>query len=535
MATDNQQTRRGRTADEKRVLAAERLLRVKRARDDLLDYTWLSMPHPEDPDNQSMSRYDPQPVHRYVCDLLQRVERGEETRVILQMHPRIGKSELVSKRFPSWFVGRDPYRQAIVTSYGDSLAWEFGREVREIMRTPFYRQVFPDVELRKGSQSVDRLQTDAGGTMAFMGVGSTIVGRGADLLVVDDPVKNEEEARSRASRDKLWNWFRRVAMTRLMGSAARVVICMQRWHEDDLVGRLTDPKNPHYDPEEAKKWTIVELPAIATGDETDVLGRKKGDVLWPGFLTKEFLAGQKRLDPEGFQALYQGRPAPPEGAFFKDNHVKTYTPEQLPDNLRFYAASDHAVSLEQNRDRTCMGVVGVDDQNNIWVLPDLVWKQQDAEEQVDNMIHLMRQHRPLFWWAEKGHISKSIGPFLHRRMMEEQVYLNVIEKTPAKDKQTRAQPIQARMAMGKVYFPRFAPWFIDAREELLNFPFGAHDDFVDWLAWIGIGLDQQVAASSPHTLSARPEPQSGSIQWIVKMGDRIASPTYQDSPQRYLQ
>ena len=524
----------GKTADQKRVQAAQRLLRVKRARDDLLDYTWLSMPHPEDPDDQDRSRYDPQEVHRLVCDLLQRVERGEITRLILQMHPRIGKSELVSKRFPSWFQGRDPYRQVIIGSYNDSLAQEFGREVREVMRSSFYKQVFPEVNLRRGSQSVDRLQTDAGGVQSFMGVGSSIVGRGADLLVLDDPIKNEEEARSRTSRDKLWDWFRRVAMTRLMGATARVVICMQRWHEDDLVGRLIDPKNPYYDPDEAAKWTVVELPAIAEEGQPCPLGRNPGEVLWPSFLSREFLEGQRRLDPEGFQALYQGRPSPPEGSFFKQAHIKTYGPGELPSNLRYYAASDHAVSTEQNRDRTCMGTVGVDEDDNIWVLPDLTWAQLDADDQVDSMLALMQRYAPLYWWAERGHISKSIGPFLNQRMKEERTYINVVEKTPSRDKQTRAQPVQARMAMGKVYFPRFAHWWQDAKEELLHFPHGPHDDFVDWLSWIGIGLDTQVSAERPGAGQAR-EPESGSIQWIVQMGDRIRSRTHTNPTSRYLQ
>lgn len=504
-------------AYQRQIHAAQRLLKLKRAREDLLDFTTMSMPDPNDIDNPEASRYRTHAVHRYLADLLAKVERGEVLRLIVSVQPRVGKSELVSKRFPAWFVGRDPYRQVIVTSYAESLATDFGREVREVMKSPFYQQVFPGVELRKGNASADRLQTSRGGVLTFAGAGGGLTGKGADLLVIDDPYKGHEDANSRAQRDKLWNWFTTVALSRVMGKAGRVVLCMTRWHEDDLVGRLTNPKNPYYNPDEAAKWTVVNIPAFA--EDGDVLGRTPGELLWPERTPLEFLESFRRLDPAGFAALYMGRPAPPDGNFFKHEHLRTYQPHELPRNLRIYAASDHAVSLEQGRDPSCLGCVGVDENDNIWVLPDLVWRQMDAETQVEAMLQQMHEHRPLFWWAEKGHISKAIGPFLRKRMLEEQVFAAIVEMTPAKDKQTRAQSIQARMAMGKVRFPAFAPWWADARDEMMNFPYGAHDDFVDWLAWIGIGLSQQVAASNP--VSRKRAPESGSIQWILQSADRI--------------
>lgn len=504
-------------AYQKQLFAAQRLLKLRQAQDDLLAYTVMSMPDPADPDNPEASRYKTHKVHRLIADTLMKVESGEILNLIISVQPRVGKSELVSKRFPSWFLGRDPYRQAIVTSYGDDLATEFGREVREIMRTPFYQQVFPGVELRKGNQSADRLQTNRGGIATFVGVGGGLTGKGADLLVIDDPIKNHEEARSRTMRDRAWNWFNTTAMSRLMGVSGRVVICMTRWHEDDLVGRLTNPRNPYYDPDEAKKWTVINIPAFA--DEDDVLGREPGEILWPERTPQAFLESMRRRDPAGFAALYMGRPAPPEGNFFKADHIKTYKPHQLPKRLRLYAASDHAISLAQDRDKSCMGVVGVDENDNIWILPDLVWRQMAANTQVEAMLDLMQRHHPLFWWAERGHISQSIGPFLRKRMAETQTYVTIDEKTPVKDKMTRAQSIQARMSMGKVFFPDFAPWWADAKDELLNFPNGTHDDFVDFVAWIGIGLGQITKADA--VMPTTHEPQTGSIQWIVTMADRL--------------
>ena len=529
MAASKQKDQRSK--QEQQLAAAQRLLRLKQAHEDLITYTKLSMPDPEDPADPDRSRYKEHKVHRYIADELQRVERGETLRLIINVQPRVGKSELVSRRFPSWFVGRDPYRQVAVGSYADSLAQDFGREVRDIMRSSFYRQVFPTCDLKKGSQSVERLQTEAGGILNFVGVGTGLTGKGADLLIIDDPVKDDVEAKSKTTRDRIWNWFRRVAMTRLMG-AGRVVICMTRWHEDDLVGRLTNPKNENYDPNEAAKWRVINIPAEA--EEDDPLGREPGEILWPERTSREFLDSYKALDPEGYQALYMGRPSPPEGTFFRREHLRTYQPEELPNNLVYYAASDHAVSEEERADPSCMGCVGVDEDDNIWVLPDITWRKMDAETATEAMLDQMRSHNPLFWWAEKGHISQAIGPFLRKRMVEEGVYINIVEQTPVKDKRTRAQAIQARMSMGKVFFPAFAPWWRDAKDEMLTFPDGTHDDFCDWLAWIGRGLQLQVSAETRQ--ATKKAPASGSIQWILQTAERVKARNTGDQPeQRYLQ
>jgi predicted phage terminase large subunit-like protein len=200
--------------------------------------------------------------------------------------------------------------------------------------------------------------------------------------------------------------------------------------------------------------------------------------------------------------------------------------------LRYYAASDHAVSLEQKRDKTCMGVIGIDDKEDIWILPDLVWRQIDGETQVEAMLDLMQRYRPQTWWAEKGHISLSIGPFLRKRMNETKTYVAIDERVPTRDKMTRSQAIQARMSMKKVHFPAFAGWYSDAVDELLNFPNGRNDDFVDFISWVGIGLDSVVRASNVVPLASAA--QTGSIQWILESADRLRKREKTDDPQRYL-
>ncbi|CAB4149828.1 Archaeophage PsiM2, terminase large subunit [uncultured Caudovirales phage] len=493
----------------RQITAAERLLNLKKSRNNLLGFTKFTMPDHEEPENHDISRYQPVRHHEVIAAALEEAEAGNMPRLIITMPPRHGKSELASRRFPAWFMGRDPYRQMIFATYNADFAQDFGRSVREIMRMPVYQQIFPGCKLRVGSAAADRIQTEEGGLAVFVGTGGSLTGRGADLLIIDDPIKDREEADSKSFRDKLWSWFSEVAMTRLM-PGGRVVIIMTRWHEDDLIGRLTDPQNPCFNKEEAANWKVLALPAIA--DDDDPMGRQPGEALWPERFPISSLDQIRRLSPRGFSALYQGKPTPEDGDYFKREWIRTYAPDDLPQNLRIYAASDHAVSMAQDADKTCLMCVGVDEQDNIWVLPDLWWRKAQTDAVCDGMLDLMKRNKPLLWWAEKGHISKAIGPFLRKRMQEEHIYCAIDEVTPAKDKQTRAQAIRGRMAMNKVFFPRFAAWWPEALNELMKFPSARHDDFVDTIAHIGMGLAIQVGANRAPEKDEGPK--VGTLAWV---------------------
>lgn len=345
--------------------------------------------------------------------------------------------------------------------------------------------------------------------MAFVGRGGSSTGRGADFLIIDDPLKDREEANSQTTRDTLWDWYNDTMSTRLMSDTGAIVIIMTRWHEDDLVGRLTDPTNPHYSEEEASTWKIINIPAIA-GDD-DVLGREPGQPLWPERFGLEYLESFRRRNPVGFSALYQQQPTPEDGDFFRTEMLVGYRQNELPKNLRIYAASDHAVGIKQTNDYTCLLIVGVDEYSNIWLL-DCWWRREKADKVVDAMIDLMKRWKPLCWWAESGHISKSIGPFLFKRMREEKIYVQIREQTPIQDKQARAQSINGRAAMGMVKFPTYQHWCERARQECLKFPQGRHDDFVDALAHIGMGLDRLLRA--PIEAPRKGTPAVGTMGWV---------------------
>lgn len=477
----------------------ERVVAAEEAHDDLVTFARFMRPDPADIEDVSRSLYMPARHHHAIANGLQQLERGDIKRLIITVPPRHGKTELASKLFIPWVAGRHPSQSVIFGTYNETYATDIGRAVREAMQSPLFGQVFPDVRLRANSAASDRLEIEGGGLLTFAGRGGTITGRGGHLLVCDDPIKDRKEADSPTIRQALWDWLQQVFKSRMMTEDARILIIQTRWHADDAVGRLIDPNNDFYIREEAKNWHTLDLPALALSD--DPLGRDPGEPLWPERFGKSFLADMQRGDPRGFSALYQGRPSPPGGRFIQEQWLLPYQPHELPAELRIYIASDHAVSAAQDRDKTCMIPVGVDSEGTIWVLPDVWWRHATTDIVVDGMLALIRKRKPLAWWAERGHISKSIGPFLRKRMLEEQTFASMHELVPVADKQTRAQSIQGRMAMRRVRFPVFAPWWAEAKQQMLQFPNGQRDDFVDALAWVGLGLDTITTAQLPAKMT----------------------------------
>jgi len=510
------------SALEKRISAAKRAKAAVEARDDFLKFVKFTMPDIEDPEDVELSTFKDAKHHRALAKVLEKVEKGHIPRLIVTLPPRHGKTELISRRFIPWLLGKGPYRNIIFATYNEPFSQDVGGDCRNIMQSPSFKQVFPKFRFRLGGLSREKLQAAEGGMAAFVGRGGSITGRGADILIIDDPIKDAEEAMSPTLRQKLWDWFTQVAMTRLMTKFAAVVVVHTRWHEDDLIGRITDPSNPCYSEDEAAKWKIINLPAISLDD--DPLGRQPGEALWPERFDLDFLNAAKTLDPRGFSALYQQRPTPDDGDLFRADWLVHYEKSELPSDLRIYAASDHAIGEDKTRnDATVMIVGGVDKYGDIYIL-DVWWEKQGADKQVEAMLRLAKQHKPLLWFAEKGHISKAIGPFLRKRMQEERVYFSVEEVTPIGNKVQRAQSIMGRMSMKKVKFPKFAPWVMRAREELLKFPNARHDDFVDALAWLGRAVDRMASPSVAKV--ERNTEQYGTLGWLK------ADAAYREKQQR---
>lgn len=518
---------------EQRVLAAQRLLAARAAQNSLLEYMKFTMPDPESPDDPSKSRYEETPVARLLSQVMEKVYKREIKRVAISIGPQMGKSQVTSRAAPAWMLSKNPYLNGILGTYNQDFANEFGDNVRELMGAPAHTQIFRSGILRVGGKAKDLLITDKGGKFAFVGRGGSGTGKPADIFVVDDPLKDDQEAQSDATREQVWNWFNKVAMTRCHRDSS-IAIVHTRWHQDDLIGRLCDPDHPEREKRFkgiAKRWEYINLPAIVDDPKlakalgltlepqanpfvVSMFGVKPMSSIWPSRKSLEFLAEAKQMDPNGFSALNMGSPTPEDGDFFKSEWFVEYDRDELPKNLTKYGASDHAVTDKQKNDPNCIGVVGIDEEGDIWVLPDLVWERMKTDRVVETLIDLMRTHQPAAWWLEEDNIAKAFGPFLIERMRKEEVFCVLDGNRPATSKRARAASIQGRMQMKTVHFPSFAPWWQNARKELLNFPNGAHDDFVDFLSHVGLGLLKQ------HAPRVKREETNvvrvGSIDWILK-------------------
>lgn len=404
--------------------------------------------------------------HERIADRLEAVERGDIDRLMIFMPPRHGKSELASKRFPAWCLGRKPTRQIIAASYNSDLASDFGRNVRNIVAEPEFGQVFPGVSLAPDSQAANRMNTNKGGAYVAAGVGTAVTGRGAHIALIDDPFKDREEADSERRRDLVWDWYRSTLYTRLMPGGS-IVLIQTRWHEDDLAGRILE--------QEADQWEVLELPAL---DET-------GAALWPEWYDAAALNRIKAtIGPREWSALYQQKPQPDEGAFFKREWLKEW--KELP-SLRYYGTSDYAVT-DGGGDWTVHRIWGVDSAGDVYRVDG--WRGQTAsDEWIERKLDLIARYQPLCWFGEGGVIQKAIEPMLNNRMRERNVYCALEWLPSVADKPTRARSFQALASAGRVHFEPGADI-----GEFLVFPAGRHDDDVDNASLIGRAMDQVIPA-----------------------------------------
>lgn len=445
-------------------------------------------------------------VHEDICERLdkfsQDVAAGLSPRLMLFMPPRHGKSKLCSEEFPAKHLGSYPDHQIISSSYAETLALDFSRKVQEIIESEDFELLFEDCRLKEDSRSIERWSTTKQGAYTAAGVGGPITGRGAHVLIIDDPVKNREEAESPTKRQAIKDWYTSTAYSRLMPGGG-VLIIQTRWHDDDLAGWLTAMMQEAEKqlaetgewPDDADRWEIVKYPAIAIEDEQY---RNKGDALHPARYPLSALRKIKRtVGDRDWNALYQQNPVPDTGEYFTKDMIRTYE-GAAPTGISIISAGDLAISKADYANYTVFVTVGVDEKDDLYVL-DARRGKWDSDGIINELVNVYRTWRPQLIGIESTHIEQAIGPFLEKRIREEKLWGMAIEPLiPGKrDKQLRARPIQGRMRQGKVLFPKGAPWMEWLQNELLRFPSSPMDDGVDAMAWIGQMLNMVQYTAPP--------------------------------------
>ena len=435
--------------------------------------------------------------HEELCSELERfvedVEQRRSPRLMVNCPPRHGKSQIASVTFPAWLLGRHPEWSVIACSYGFDLAKDFSREAQGLVENREYARIFPDTKPNKKAWAADewRLRTRGGYTAA--GVTGAINGKGAHVLLIDDPHKNREEAESRIQQEAIWSWYTSTARTRLAPGGGIVVI-QTRWNDEDLSGRILTRE------QDASQsggrlvgggWRRRVYPAIAKRDEHR---RKQGEALhperWPLDALLDF---QAESTPREWNSLYQQDPVGDEGDYFRREWFQYYDRQNLkPSELVVYAAWDLAVSQHEDGDWTVGIAAGIDADENMYLL-DLYRGRWTSHQIVERMIRLQRAWRPEVTGVENGQISLALGPFLDKRRREEGLYSMRVEplKPGRRDKRARCRSIQGRMEQRKVLFPERASWLEAFEAELLRFDAGQFDDQVDALGWLGIMMDMQ--------------------------------------------
>lgn len=428
--------------------------------------------------------FTPAAHHLLLIDALEKVERGEIQRLMVLMPPGSAKSTYTSVLFPPWFMGRNTKAAVLGVSNTTELAERFSRRARNLVSSQAYKNVF-GFNVSEDAQSAGNWETGQGGEFFAAGVGSAIAGRRADLGLIDDPIKSREEADSERVRQKQWDWYVNDFTTRLKPGARQILI-QTRWHEDDLGGKILE--------READRWHVIKLPMIAV--HNDPMGRKPGERLWPEWFTDDMINTAK-MDVRAWNALYQQDPVPSDGDYFSRDDFMEYS--EVPKNLHYYGASDYAVT-DGAGDYTEHGIFGLDFNGDLYVID--WWREQSSSDVwIERQCDLIAQYKPHIWFGESGPIRKAIEPFLKRRMNERSTPCRLEWLSSIHDKVVRARPFQARSSMGKVYFPKQAPWIIDLMSQLMKFPNGKYDDGVDVCSLIGRGLEHARTPQIPTSPS----------------------------------
>ena len=409
--------------------------------------------------------------HEIMADAFERVANGELKRLIINMPPRHTKSEFASYLFPAWFLGKYPEKKIIQTAHTAELAVGFGRKVRNLIGNDDYQKVFKGIELSSDSKAAGRWNTNKGGDYFAIGVGGAVTGKGADVLVIDDPHSEQEAAVGQYNTDvydKVYEWYTSGPRQRLQPGGA-IIIVMTRWSKRDLTGQII--KNS-IQKEGAGEWEVIELPAILPS----------GNALWPGFWKQEELESLKaELPVSKWNAQYQQNPTSEEGALIKREWWQEWTQTQLPECEAIIQSWDTAFLKTQRADYsacTTWGIFNWPDEDG-QTIPNLILL--DSFKEKLEFPDLKRAAYDKYWEWEPDQMiieAKAAGSPLIFELRA--MGIPVTEFTPSRgqDKIARVNAVTDLFASGVVWCPP-TRWAEEVVEECASFPSGDHDDLVD--------------------------------------------------------
>ena len=401
--------------------------------------------------------------HRKIAKKFEDIATGKIKRLIVNMPPRHTKSEFASYLFPAWMVGKNPKLKVIQTTHTGELAVRFGRKMKNLVDTSEFAQVFEDCKIAADSKAAGRWETNKGGEYYAAGIGGAITGRGADLLIIDDP-HSEQDALSDTAMDSAYEWYTSGPRQRLQPGGA-IVIVMTRWSTKDLTGKLL---NAQSEPK-ADKWEVVEFPAIMPSNTP----------VWPNYWKLEELEAVKAsLSEAKWQAQWQQNPTSEEGSIIKREWWKEWKEKEIPDLVHIIQSYDTAFSKKETADFSAITTWGVfyppnkgphlilvDVRKGRWDFPEL--KKIALEEYK-------------YWEPETVIIeAKATGTPLTHELR--QIGVPVVNFTPSKgnDKHVRVNSVAPLFEAGKIYYPADKRWAEEVIEECAAFPYGEYDDLVD--------------------------------------------------------
>lgn len=437
--------------------AAKELQARRQARQSLKDFILYTYP-----------RYIVGKHHQLLFDTIEKILTSKKKRLMVFMPPRHGKSVIVSRRLPAFYIGKHPDKFVVMASYEESLATEFGRDLRNLVADVHFKNIFPDIEMSEDSNAAGKWNTRQGGGFYACGVGSGLTGRGADLAIIDDPVKDRAQAESPTYRKRIKDWYQSTFYTRLHPDST-VILCMTRWHHDDLAGWLLKQEG-------AEEWEVLNLPAFA--GEKDLMGRKLGEALWPEKYPAAALDSIKRsIGPDEFQALYQGSPTAHQGKIFKKENWRYWNFNNLPDDFDSILISmDPNLKETENGSKAvvhCWGRLGQD-----FYLLDRAAGRWEFSEAIQIIKAFCHKHPQA---AGKLFEDTAAGPAIMSTLKN--IIGGIIPISPrGKSKELRARAIQPYHVAGNIIIPepgaRF-PWVEEFIAACSEFPASDEADDVD--------------------------------------------------------